>query len=242
MIVQNVFHANESYTHKNWVYKDISVGFSRLYYVIDGDGYYEENGKTVNLKKGYLYLTPANVKCTLYDNPKNQLLHTYSHVTTIPAINEFLEVAVEERTLRADAVELWRRHIQQGNVEKLVPIVQLIMSSLECEESLSDSLAERTKRFIDAKPDFSLHMGEISHALGYSREHITRSFFSSYGLTPKEYLNHRRMNTAIELISQNRKLYEIAEILGYSSAYSFSKAFKKHFGLSPEKYRQAFNI
>jgi len=239
MIVQNVFHANESYTHKDWVYKDISVGFSRLYYVLDGEAYYEEGGKKISLKKGHLYITPANVICTLYDNPSNQLLHTYSHIVTVPSVTELIEVKVEEGSVLFDAVALWRRHIHTEKWEKLIPVVQLILSSIESLET-NDTVAERAKHYIDCKTDFSFSMEEISRALGYSREHLTRSFFSSYGLTPKEYFNQRRMNTALVLLAESLKLHEIAEALGYSSAYSLSKAFKKHFGLSPEKYRKAF--
>lgn len=240
IMVQNVFHANESYTHDNWVYKDISVGFSRIYYVIDGDAYYEENGKKIRLKKGYLYLTPANVSCTLYDNPENKLLHTYSHINTVPQISEFLEIKVDAGTVLSDAVELWRKHIHTVNWEKLIPIVQLILSSLEKSELNGNAIAARAKLYIDRQEDFSFNMSDFSRELGYSREHLTRSFFSAYGLTPKEYFNQRRMNKALELLANKSMLYEIAAALEYSSAYSFSKAFKKHFGLSPERYRQSF--
>ena len=63
MIVQNLFQSNESYTHENWVYRNVSVALSRLYYIIDGEAYCEENGKKTRLKKGYLYLTPVHVPC-----------------------------------------------------------------------------------------------------------------------------------------------------------------------------------
>lgn len=49
------------------------------------------------------------------------------------------------------------------------------------------------------------------------------------------------MNVALEFLAGGAKLYEIASHLSYSSAYSFSKAFKKHFGISPEKYREMFS-
>ena len=54
MIVQNILLSAESYTHSNWVYRDVYVGFSRLYYAIDGEAYYEECGKRVRFQKGHL--------------------------------------------------------------------------------------------------------------------------------------------------------------------------------------------
>lgn len=241
MIVQNVFHVNESYTHENWVYKDISVGFSRIYYIIDGEAYYEEGGKKVRLKKGYLYLTPVNVSCTLYDNPDDRLLHTYSHINTIPAITELVELKVEEGSLLSDAVALWRKHIHTDNFESLIPVVQMILSCMGKGASFADSVAERAKAYIDGMKSFSFSTKDLSHALGYSREHISRSFCRAYGLTLKEYFNKRRMNVSVELLAGKYNLYEIASIIGYSSGYAFSKAFKNHFGISPEKYRKMFS-
>ena len=240
-MVQNVFHVNESYTHDNWVYKDVSVGFSRIYYVIDGEAYYEEHGKKIRLKKGHLYLTPVNVACTFYDNPNDKLLHTYSHIKTVPEIRKLIEIKVEEGSVLSDAVALWRKHIHTENTKKLIPVVQLILSSLEEDIALASTVAERTKLYIDRLENFSLRMEDASRALGYSREHITRSFAAAYGISPLEYFNQRRMNAALEFLAGGAKLYEIASHLSYSSAYSFSKAFKKHFGISPEKYREMFS-
>ena len=76
MIIQSLLLSNESYTHENWLYRDVSVGFSRLYYIIDGTAYYEENGVTHQLQPGYLYLTPVKKPFTLYEDPDHKLLHT----------------------------------------------------------------------------------------------------------------------------------------------------------------------
>ena len=104
MIIQNLLWFNESYTHDNWVYKDVCVGFSRLYYILDGEGYYEENGKAIRFKKNHLYLTPVKKPFALYENPKDKLLHTYSHIITVPPVTALTEIEVTEGTPLADAV------------------------------------------------------------------------------------------------------------------------------------------
>ena len=103
--------ANESYTHDNWIQKDVYVGFSRLYYIIDGEAYYEEGGKQVRLKHHHLYLTPVKTCFTLRENPKDKLLHTYVHVNTLPTVKELIEVEVKDGSLLADAVALWRKYM-----------------------------------------------------------------------------------------------------------------------------------
>ena len=94
MIVQNILLANKSYTYQNWFHKDICVGFSRLYYIIDGEAYYEEDGRRIRLKNGHLYLTPVKSPFTLSENPSDKLLHTYVHITTLPEVKELIEIPV----------------------------------------------------------------------------------------------------------------------------------------------------
>ena len=73
MIIQNVLLSSESYTHKSWVYINENSGFSRMYYIIDGDAFYEEDGKKIKFKKGHLYFTPTKKAFNVYDDPENQL-------------------------------------------------------------------------------------------------------------------------------------------------------------------------
>lgn len=236
MIIQNVLLSNESYTHDNWVYKNINVTFSRIYYIIDGTAFYEENGKKTLLKHGYIYLTPIRKTFTLYDDPSDKLLHTYAHITTFPQITAFTEIKVEKNTPLFDAVCLWRKYSQHNDKSLIMNILSLVLSCIENRCFQDDGVAKRTKDFIDGLTDFSFDMDMLSKRLGYSREHLTKRFLIAYGTTPKKYFQTIRMNTALEKIKAGSKINAVSEELKYSSPYSFSKAFKKHFGLSPEYY------
>lgn len=242
MIVQNILLAEESYTHDNWVYRDVFVGFSRLYYIIDGEGYYEENGQTIRLKKGHIYITPVKKPFTLYDNPNDKLLHTYCHIITLPMVDRLTEIEVPDASPLADAVALWRKYIHTEDTALLINIIQFLLSL--CVDKRHDSETELTKKlkgYLDSQKSFSLDMAQMSRSLGYSREHLTRSFLSVYHITPKQYLNQRKMNVALEKLVDGARVNEVADYLRYSSPYSFSKAFKKYFGTSPKKYLQALN-
>ncbi len=241
MIVKNAFNNDETYTHTGWVYRDVNVGFSRLYYILDGEGYYEEGGKSMRFKKGYLYLTPVKKPFTLYDNPSNRLLHTYTHIYTFPAINEFTEVKVEKGTHLYEAVELWRKHVKTKDLEFLAKVVQFLLSCIEGQLGRENSVARATKRYLDALDGFSFTPESLCRSVGYTREHITRCFLSVYSMTPHQYLNKIRMDTALDALLNGAKVCDISAAVGYANAYSFSKAFKKHFGMSPKLYLQTIN-
>ena len=242
MIIQNLLHFNESYTHENWVYKDVYVGFSRLYYILDGEGYYEENGKAIRFKKNHLYLTPVKKAFTLYENPEDKLLHTYAHIITVPPVTAFTEIEVTEGTPLADAVMLWRKYIPSGDGDLVLHTVSFLLSRLPKALTQTDRLAEKTRNMLDGIEGKIPDMNTISRQLGYTREHITRNFLSAYHTTPKKYYNQRRMDLALEKLLGGAKVKTVAEELGFSTPYAFSKAFKTHFGLSPEKYVSSLYI
>lgn len=236
MIVKDAFNNNESYTHINWRYQDVCVGFSILYYIIDGEAYYEENGKTVRLKKGHLYLTPVKTPFTLYENAEDKLLHTYVHIFTIPAVRSFTEISVNENSPLVDAVALWRKYANCTDKALLVNIIQLVLSCIDREIGKENKVARLTKRYIDELDGTGMNMSEMTRSIGYTREHITRAFTAAYRMTPVQYMNSRKMEMARISLENGTSVKETANILGYANPYSFSKSFKRYYGVSPEAY------
>lgn len=241
MIIQNILLADESYTHSNWLYRDVYVGFSRMYYIIDGEAYYEENGKKTRLKKDHLYLTPVKKPFTLSENPQNKLLHTYVHINTLPIVEQLIEIPVPLRTPLADGVALWRKYAKSNDFELLAPILQLILSLIDRQTQIGNTVAERTKAYLDNFDGFTFDMKALCDTLGYTREYVTRQFTLAYHITPKQYFNRWRMEYALDQLRKATRISTVSELLGFSTPYAFSKAFKQYFGLSPEKYLQTLS-
>jgi len=235
MILKQILLSDESYTTPNWVFKNVNVGFSRLYYILDGEAYYKENGKAVRFEKNCIYLTPVRKSFDLYENPDNKLLHTYSHVTTVPEVSAFTKIEVPENSLLADAVLLWRKYIRSEDRELLSKVIGFLLSLISDEITSDSSLAYRIKAYLDLR-EKSLDMKEISRDLGYTREHITRVFKAAFRVTPKQYSEMKRFGLALEKLRDGEKIGSVSHQLEFSSPYSFSKAFKKQFGYSPKQY------
>ena len=77
---------------------------------------------------------------------------------------------------------------------------------------------------------------ELSAHFGYSYSHICKCFRKTYGKSVKEYLNQKKLEYSVELLKKGKTLSEIAEALGYSTPYNFSRAFKNFYGDSPANY------
>ncbi len=72
-----------------------------------------------------------------------------------------------------------------------------------------------------------------------SKYHFTRVFKQVTGVTPLDYRNGIRIESAKELLQNGfLSVSEISESLGYSSPAYFSDIFKKSVGVSPRKFRE----
>jgi AraC-like DNA-binding protein len=80
---------------------------------------------------------------------------------------------------------------------------------------------------------------EIAHQFSYDYTYISKIFTKTTSQSISEYYRFQRLEVARTLIHEDRlKMSEIAERLKYSSIYSFSKAFKKQYGISPREYKK----
>jgi len=87
-----------------------------------------------------------------------------------------------------------------------------------------------------AEPE--LDLGVVAAHAGYSRYHFIRAFKGAYGETPGQYLTHRRIERAEEMLrSADLSVTEICHLVGFSSLGSFSAGFKARTGLTPSEYR-----
>ena len=72
---------------------------------------------------------------------------------------------------------------------------------------------------------------------GISTVYFRKSFEAAYGTSPIKYLNDLRMRKAKALLeSDYASIAQVAESVGYSSIYHFSKMFRQYTGQSPSEY------
>ena len=85
----------------------------------------------------------------------------------------------------------------------------------------------------------SISLQEVADHLQVTSQHLSRLFRSSLNVTFIEYLTFLRVQKALELLKDSeKKIYEVAEEVGYSSQHYFCTAFKRVLHLSPQEYRK----
>ena len=88
--------------------------------------------------------------------------------------------------------------------------------------------------------DPTLHAGAAMRAVGLSSSSFTTTFAEKVGFTLQRYITDLRigMSTGLLLDNSDLKIPAIGRRLGFSSGVTFSRAFKRHLGLTPTQYRE----
>ena len=90
------------------------------------------------------------------------------------------------------------------------------------------------------RSDGPLTIKEIARTLGISQSHLRARFRASCGVSLGKHLRRLRLERACGLLRLTpNRVSELAEQCGFNSIYSFSRAFRTAYGMSPVAYRQS---
>jgi two-component system, cell cycle response regulator len=85
--------------------------------------------------------------------------------------------------------------------------------------------------------NIELSVDQLADHMNMSRATLYRKIKAISDLTPNELINITRLKKAAQLLAENDyKVYEVAEMTGFSSQTHFGRNFTKQFGLSPLEY------
>jgi len=106
-------------------------------------------------------------------------------------------------------------------------------------KALSDARIGPALALMHENPGHSWTVGRLAASIGMSRSPFTARFTRLVGTPPQAYLTQLRMQRAARLLREHaRGLGEIARAVGYESEAAFNRAFKRHHGSTPGRYRR----
>lgn len=96
--------------------------------------------------------------------------------------------------------------------------------------------------FIDQNLDQELNLETIAKIGNYSPFHLHRIFKAITNETINEYITRKRIEKAASILLRKREITisELSLQYGFNSNSSFTRTFKKFYGISPKEFRQKY--
>jgi AraC family transcriptional regulator len=100
-------------------------------------------------------------------------------------------------------------------------------------------LMSQALAFVERNLCSEIGVADMAGAVGYSLYHFCRTFNAAVHHTPYDYVVRRRLSEAArELVESDRRILDVALDYQFSSAETFSRAFKRLFAVQPSQWRK----
>ncbi|ETT50726.1 ABC transporter substrate-binding protein [Paenibacillus sp. FSL R7-269] len=139
--------------------------------------------------------------------------------------------------------QLWRSGGELERVQVLGLFYQFVAEQfrqleLAGEQEPETDLAEQIARYIGEFYHQPLSMSAMARLFHYSTHHLVRVFKRKYQCSPMEYVSRTRMQHAKSLLARtDAPIRDVAERVGYTDFYYFSRLFKKVYGETPAQFK-----
>lgn len=214
-----------------------------LIMMFDGELYFNEDGKSVEVMNGQYYIQKAGLLqegLIASDNARYYYIHFHGNfcddTSTLPLSgnSSLLENFEGFRTLEL------LQHTAASRVEKSAEFFW-ILSKLKAEGEISRNRKCVLKVISWITEDYEkiYTLEELATRCGYSKNHFIRIFKEETWLTPFSYILNLRINAAKTLLANSdRPIAEISQKCGFGSYINFYKAFTRREGITPEQWRR----
>ncbi|MBQ9977426.1 MAG: helix-turn-helix transcriptional regulator [Clostridia bacterium] len=243
------------HSHRNWF---------EITYVTGGEGSISTNGVGADAKRGDLYISFPGDLHAIYSDNENPLKYSFlsfftednelkkeleqimilnndpnRRAFTDENIEKLIDNCISEVILNdrfsEDMLSLCLNQI----IRYLIRDFSLKGKAEKLKISSSQELCYRMTNYIRTHIYSMNSLEELAEYFGYSYGYLSGVYHNTTGDTLVNCYTSNKANTAKALINEGMLSFtEIAELLNFSSIYSFSRAFKNHFGITPSEYKK----
>ena len=217
------FVLNDPYVVRNYCFDDGSIlhtNGNSLFYLPKGSSYHVET-----IRDGACYA--INFDSEISDDPfsvtvrqPEVILHNFKAAADAWKSLNSMRETIAMRTLY-DAVivahkEFGKQYVSKTHRTVIAPAVEVIDHSFASKD---------------------LNIPYLASLCNVSEVYFRRLFLNTFGVSPKDYIIHKRIEYAKTLLSSGDfSVSEVAVLCGYTEPCHFSREFSKRVGISPVQY------
>ena len=166
---------------------------------------------------------------TLEYSPTNIIYHDDDNL--IYALIEKLQYEFDKKS--PGYIELMRCYL----IEIIINTMRRI--SKENANILYNDYSKYIIEYVEENYMKPITLTQISAKLNFSLPYMCKRFKNDVGVSFNQYLQKKRIEQSCRLISNtNKKISEIATLVGYSDIKFFNQVFKKHLKMTPRDYKK----
>lgn len=265
IVLTGVFYEEQSHSqHAHMLHQH--MGVLELLYVYSGEGRYLVGNREYAVRAGDLVICNAE---TLHGEAPFQehQLETYCCALTglhLPGLRENCLIDSARRpvvtpvrfraavhNLMRSIYELYPLSGEQRALCRQLAVSVLMMVQQELREQedagrhlvtqRTENLVRGITEYLDRHYTEPITLEQISGALHISVSQLSHAFKRETGLSPMQYVIHRRIGEAQSMLVETKlPIHRIEEQLGFGSSCHLTSMFKKYVGLSPREYRKHY--
>ena len=217
--------------------------FWLIHFVISGFGIFRIASKEYKIRPGEIFIIPPYVEAYYQADLNNPWNYIWIGFTSDPKLTKSLP-----HTLNIpEASEIFNdmkacEEFSDGRSAYLTARLWDLFALILGKENSRNDYVKAGLDCIHSEYMTGITVEEIANRLNIDRRYFYTLFKRKVGTSPKQYLLDYRMNIAASLIKDQNTSVSIAGFsVGYTDIFTFSKMFKKHFGISPTQYAKQQN-
>lgn len=130
--------------------------------------------------------------------------------------------------------------LEEGCLEVLLKAVRTMAA---WKEDRRNRLVQQCLDFIDERYAHDISLESTAERFGLSPGYFSQYFKNKLNINFTAYLTQVRLSKAKTFLErENKRIYQVAEAVGYSDVKYFNRVFKKEFGMTPEEYRKTLRL
>jgi AraC-like DNA-binding protein len=218
-----------------------------LHFVLSGKGVYEIDNNHYNVKKGDMFMVPANAKMRYFPDKNDPWEYVWFNIKTeygklyaealgvdknyVKPIEYFNELTVILKELLDElAGDLGGQFTALSAFYKIMAI---------CTQKKRLTGIQAVKKYIDDSVTLQeFNVERICTEMGISHAQLLRSFKAEYGTTVKKYVIKKRISIAADLLrTTDLSVKSVGYSAGFSDEAHFMKTFKNEMNMTALEYK-----
>lgn len=167
-------------------------------------------------------------------------------------VSSYNEFEYAREGLRMGAIDYVVKPMGEKDLERVLERLQTILSEHKGEDIMDifksivteevnweEPILQNMCRYLEKNVERNLTLEEVAEELNLNKDYLGKVVKNRTGLNFRNLYNQFKMEYAKPLIKSGQyKVYEISEMLGYTSADYFTQLFKNSTGMTPAEYKK----